>query len=473
MIRALGAAGVRAPISEIAALRAALAQQRWDWWLLLAGLIVLDVIMLGVATLVAALLREHLDGVLVPDGLTATEHLVGAALAFPLILLLFWTRSLYDRDQILAGTREYAHVAHAMTYGVLLGLTASYITGHAQLVSRAWLLLMWVLGIGCVSLGRFVARRVVRVMRRSGWLRTRVIIVGASTFGVAIAEQLRAATSEGLDVLGFLDEYLPLGQRLVDEIAVVGRPADLLRRQAGELADEFVLVPQALPHQRQEEISRLMASKASPTLRLAVNSSDLLTHGVRVCQRGNVPLVTVQRARLQGLESICKWTFDVVGAMLVLIVVAPLVLALLARARVAGRRPLVRSFCVAGVAGKRSRLWLLDKSVTSWPPLRGAPALLAVLTGQLSLVGPRPRPAHWVGDDALTAVKPGLTGPWRLTGPGASLAEQAVDDLTYVRNYSIWEDVRIVWESLRRLWAGRLPGLLGRWEDERSPTSAP
>jgi lipopolysaccharide/colanic/teichoic acid biosynthesis glycosyltransferase len=69
-----------------------------------------------------------------------------------------------------------------------------------------------------------------------------------------------------------------------------------------------------------------------------------------------------------------------------------------------------------------------DAPLIPWLPLRGAPALLAVFRGHLSLVGPRP--IVWSGDrpiqlvSQLTVVKPGLTGRCRLRGAGASLADQ-------------------------------------------------
>jgi lipopolysaccharide/colanic/teichoic acid biosynthesis glycosyltransferase len=91
-----------------------------------------------------------------------------------------------------------------------------------------------------------------------------------------------------------------------------------------------------------------------------------------------------------------------------------------------------------------------------------------VLRGELSLVGPRPvlfgpgGPPDHIG---LTAVKPGLTGRWRLSGPGASLADQAAQDLRYVHEYSIWEDLRILWVSARRVpRGGATPGPLSRWD---------
>jgi hypothetical protein len=125
-----------------------------------------------------------------------------------------------------------------------------------------------------------------------------------------------------------------------------------------------------------------------------------------------------------------------------------------------GRYPIV------GAGGVRVTLRLLDAS--AWLPVRGAPALLAVLSGRLSLVGPRP--TLWSpgepGPEALwlTAVRPGITGPWRLSGPDASLADQSTRDLAYVRNYTIWEDLRITWRSVSRLLCNPLSPLVGRWQ---------
>jgi lipopolysaccharide/colanic/teichoic acid biosynthesis glycosyltransferase len=435
-----------------------------DWQALRLCLFATDALMIAVAVGTANVVRVHLDDIALGQ-FTPGYHLFASALVFPLLLGLFWLRDLYEPDSILAGTREYAQIANASTYGVMMALAASYFVGNAQLVSRAWLILVWTLCIVCVGAGRFLARRVVRRLRREGLFRTRIAIVGASSLSVTIADQLRTATDQGLDVVGFLDEYIPVGQPLLDDIKVVGRPHDLLRNPPYRLADEYILVPQALPHERQEDISRLIAAQAKPILRMAVSSSELLTHGVRVRERGNVPLVNVERARLQGIEALWKRAFDLIGATIALALLAPVTALIVVRN--VGRRPLFQSHTIHGASGD-IQLRVFDYDVATGPLLRGVPALLAVLTGQFSLVGPRPvlseserAAAQPVG---LTAIKPGLTGPWRLSGPEATLAEQALDDLTYVRNYSIWEDVRIVLESVRRLKFGHLQTLLGRWQ---------
>jgi lipopolysaccharide/colanic/teichoic acid biosynthesis glycosyltransferase len=438
--------------------------------LLLLALVGFDALALVLAVGGAGVLRLGIDEVL-PISSLATERLVVASvLVVPILLLLFKIHGLYDLDHLLIGTREYAKIAHAATYGVLVVLAVSYFAGSGPLVSRSWVLLVWALTIGCAGLGRFGARRVVRWLRRRGALRTRVVIVGASTAGITIAEQLSAARNEGLDVVGFLDEYLPLGQALLPGVEVIGRPNDVTKI---DLADEYVLVPGALPHERLEAITRLMVSRTGPVLRMAVSPSELLTHRMLVTERGSVPLITLQQARLTGLEAALKRAVDLAGGCLLLVALAPLVATLLARAWLAGHRPLMYRERVYGSGDRPVALWLLDSRVSTWLALRGVPALLAVLGGHLSLVGPRPitcspgalaRPPTW-----LTAVKPGLTGPWRLSGPGASLADQVLNDLTYVRTYTIWEDLRILWASLGRLRRDGAAPLLGRWQ---APTVA-
>jgi lipopolysaccharide/colanic/teichoic acid biosynthesis glycosyltransferase len=440
-----------------------LAERRRQRRALVAALVATDVLTLGVALAGAGLFRLALDGVapVTPLG-WLDRHVTVSLLAIPVLLSLFWRGGCYEVNHCLAGSSDYAHVAHGVTYGVMLMLALSYFSGGEPLVSRSWLLLVWGISIFCVGLGRFIVRRVVRRLRQRGLFRTRVVIIGASSFGIALANQFRAVQGEGTDVVGFVDEYLPFGEPLLPGISVVGQPCDVLDGRLNDQVDEFILVPQALPHERLEEITRLIVSRDGPVLWMAVSSRDLLTHGVLVTQRGQVPLVAVQRARLSGLDMVLKRGLDICGAVGVLVVMAPFTLLALAVGYVAGKRPLFSSELICAPGGKATRLWLLALNVSDRLPIRGAPALLAVLTGRLSLVGPRP--VRWHPGDrdqsgwVATSLPPGLTGPWRLSGPGASPNDQSLLDLAYVRTYSIWEDLRILLQSVR-------PGaLLGRWE---------
>ena len=78
------------------------------------------------------------------------------------------------------------------------------------------------------------------------------------------------------------------------------------------------------------------------------------------------------------------------------------------------------------------------------------PQLINVLLGQMSLVGPRmisPAEKAQYGQMQynLLTVKPGLTGLWQVSGRSdLSYSERVQLDMHYIRNYSIWLDLQIL-----------------------------
>lgn len=88
------------------------------------------------------------------------------------------------------------------------------------------------------------------------------------------------------------------------------------------------------------------------------------------------------------------------------------------------------------------------------------PQLWNVLTGEMSLVGPRPIIAEEIprygGDFALyKKVTPGLTGMWQVSGRNLLPYEERIGfDLYYVRNWSIWLDVHILARTVRAVLRG-------------------
>lgn len=382
-------------------------------------------------------------------------------------LLLFRMMGLYDPDEILAGAREYGEIALAATYQLFLVAGISYFAGGLPIVSRTWLSFAWLFVLVAVGCERFAARRVVRRARQGGRLRTCVLVVGGSASGVRLAQELSAAHDQGLDVGGFLDEYAPLGRELVPGVRVIGRPADLARNPDAFVADEYVLVVDALPYQRLNELTKALVPRRNLAVRLTVGPLGLLTRHPLVAQRSHVPLLSLRRAEIAGFDAGFKRLFDIVIATVALICIAPLGLGTIAIAVVRRRTPIFRVERIHGRGGGALRLPLLTHGASKLLPVRGMPAFVAVLAGTLSIVGPRPRllkdaPAPLTLE--LAAIKPGLTGPWRLSGAASSAEKQTRDDLTYIRAYSIWEDLRIVYESLKRLASKHTAAQLARWQ---------
>jgi lipopolysaccharide/colanic/teichoic acid biosynthesis glycosyltransferase len=92
------------------------------------------------------------------------------------------------------------------------------------------------------------------------------------------------------------------------------------------------------------------------------------------------------------------------------------------------------------------------------------PQLFNVLKGEMSLVGPRPVPPYEVAqyresDAERLAAPPGITGLWQVNGRGeVPFAEMIRMDRAYVRNQSIWLDLKILIATIPAILSGRGAG---------------
>lgn len=84
------------------------------------------------------------------------------------------------------------------------------------------------------------------------------------------------------------------------------------------------------------------------------------------------------------------------------------------------------------------------------------PQLVNVLAGEMSLVGPRPLPPYHHDEipdrerDLRERVRPGLTGLWQVSGRSdAGTAGMKLWDAYYVRNWSLWLDIVVLFRTVR------------------------
>jgi len=90
------------------------------------------------------------------------------------------------------------------------------------------------------------------------------------------------------------------------------------------------------------------------------------------------------------------------------------------------------------------------------------PQLFNVVRGEMSLVGPRPLPVDEVRrfDDPAhrrrLSVKPGLTCLWQVSGRNNvnNFRDWVRLDLEYIDNWSLWLDLKILWRTIPVVLAG-------------------
>lgn len=444
------------------------------WRRLVAALVVGDGLALTLAIVLATGLRAARDNNLGEEWAALT--------LVPLWLLVFRWQGLYQRRYLLGGPTEYERVLLACSLGVLALMGVAYFAGGLPSLSREWLFVCWALSILLVGGERFLARRVVYHLRRHGGFIQRALIAGVDRRSVAIADQFHSSASHGVAVAGFVDDFLapgtPVAHGPEGPLLVLGPGS-----QAGNLAqmlhvDLLIVNSQALAAETVQRL--LLGSAGAPCpyeVRLVTLPYDVLGGGVETTLLGHVPLLRLDPQRITGLDAVARRCFDVTVAAGALVVAAPVVALLCLLALLRGVHPLTDTEWVYGRGGAPLPLVLLRREATPLMLLRGWPVLFSVLLGRLSIVGPRPRRVREDEQHPFLAVvqsvEPGLTGPWRvLTADATPTVDQRVaDDVWYIRNYTIWQDLYWLWQSARALLrpgAGRSALRLQRWDVSRA-----
>lgn len=226
----------------------------------------------------------------------------------PVWLIIFSIYRLYDVNLLFGGVKEYARVVNACTMGLMMMMIVLYSfldRRGGQDISRGWLIVAWVLSIAIVGSARFLYRRLIYWMQRWGFFLDRTLIVGANEEGKAIAKQLQASRTAGVRLLGFVDDNLRPGSK-VDGLPVVGRRDSLEALIRRLQIDELIVVPTALGREALLGIYRTLGVKDDVRIRLSPGLYELFTTGMQVKEVGCVPLVSLNKLRITGMEAFLK-----------------------------------------------------------------------------------------------------------------------------------------------------------------------
>src|SRR5262249_32406117 len=158
--------------------------------MLIGGLLLTDICIVAISFALSYLVRFHLKLAIFDEAsINPNFYSFVISLLLPGYLALFRIYGLYDRQNLLGGTTEYARIFNAVTTGLVLVIFINFIQPDF-VVARAWLLLAWVLMVVLGIGNRFVMRRLVYWQRQNGHFVDRTLVVGANPEGIAVAEQL-------------------------------------------------------------------------------------------------------------------------------------------------------------------------------------------------------------------------------------------------------------------------------------------
>jgi len=470
------------------------ASQRFSTHWAVVPLFLLDAVCIVFSMAAAYQLRFQLLGYYAPysEGFYVRLTLV----AIPMWLLIFALYWLYHPDRLFGGMQEYTNVINACT-AALVGLVLySFLERHVEYdISRGWLAIVWFLSVASVSLTRFGYRRLIYHLRKQGLFVRKALIVGANEEGRAVAAQLRASPTAGVEVVGFVEPALYQGNKL-DGLPVLSELSRLDSLIRSLEIDELIVIPTALQREELLDIYRDWGKNKGVHISLSSGLYELFTTGAQVREVGFVPLVSLNRTRITGIDALMKAVLDYVGALVGIVLLSPvfLVIAILIRRDSPG--PIFHRRRVVGLQGRRfdaykfrtmipdagayleahpelKKEWEQTGKIQNDPritrvgrflrrcSLDELPQLFNVLRGEMSLVGPRmitPAELKQFGRwrHNLLTVKPGMTGLWQVSGRSdVSYKERVRMDMQYIRNYTAWTDLKLLFNTARVVLKGQ------------------
>ncbi len=397
----------------------------------------------------------------------------------------------YESRYLFVGNDEYARVFRSG-----IALTASLAVASLAFefrLARSYLAIAIPLVIVAGVATRYLARRHLHRSWARGERLHRVILVGHELAVAEMTGRLRRERYHGLGVVGAcLPHPARAAQRRGSGLPpILGTFGDVADAAARVGADTVVVL--SCPEIAGAALRRLgwQLERDDVDLIVASNLVDVAGDRTTVRPVDGLPMLHVEHPRLKGGRRLVKAVIDRVSALLLLILTAPLMLAitLLVRMSPGAGGPAIFRQVLVGRNGRPFVIYkfrtmyldaedrlaeLLDRNETDgelfkmrhdprvtpvgrWLrrlSLDEIPQLANVLKGDMSLVGPRPplprEVANYPSDmRRRLVVKPGLTGLWQVSGRSDLSWEESIRlDLSYVENWSLTMDLAILLRTL-------------------------
>ncbi len=406
--------------------------------------------------------------------------------------LLLGLAGAYNDRFLGAGPQEYT----AVVKGTLWAFSAIAIGSYALnlRLARGYVLVLLPVGLALLLLARLLWRAWVARLRRRGEAMLEVLVVGEVGRANRLIHTFGQVRRAGFRVVGACTS----GRGpVLGDVPVVGSEQD-----AASLAVDLGV--DAVAFTSSSVTARRLAWALEGTgidLMVVPGIHDVAAPRVETRPIDDVMLMYVQPPTFQGWKLVVKTAMDVVGAALLLVVLALPMLAigllvrrgdggpaLFAQERVGkgGRLFTMYKFRSMVVDAERLRADLVPRRDAADEPDRGPlfklrndprvtpvgrllrrtsldelPQLFNILKGEMSLVGPRPPlPSEVAEYDQDTMrrllVKPGLTGLWQVSGRSNLTWEESVrHDLYYVENWSVMGDILILLRTFRAVVTAR------------------
>ena len=354
-------------------------------------------------------------------------------------------------------------------------------------ISREFLAIFITLNVFGTCLYRLWVKFFLRKVRKRGFNKQFVLIVGAGALGRRFYENLQQHPELGFEVVGFLDDFVAGHEYPYESYKpIIGKVSELEEVLARVLIDEVVI---ALPLNAYDKYGMLInaCEKAGVRVMIIPDFFNYLPARPSFDNFAGIPLINVRDVPLDNLNNrILKRVFDLLFSLAAIVITSPVMLAIAIGIKLSSPGPVIfkqervgfnrRTFAMYKFRSMKvsdqitaDREWTVENDPRRTrfggflrrTSLDELPQFFNVLVGQMSVVGPRPERPHFVEQFKEEVpkymvkhyVRPGMTGWAQSNGlrGNTSIPDRISFDIYYLENWSFLFDLRIIAQTL---WKG-------------------
>jgi exopolysaccharide biosynthesis polyprenyl glycosylphosphotransferase len=460
-----------------------------------AALVVADFVALLAAFVAAYTLRVKLDPRPLADPVAAVTFLKIFLIILPFWILIFAWQGLYHDQHYHQRLQEFLKIIMGCAGGVMLVIVADFLSAQPLFPARLVPVYGVALSVAFVTTERQFMHWLRRYLYRFNIGIKHVVVVGDNGVTKQIVEALKHTKTSGIRIAAVVsNNYQPAKIKHYNDFATFAK------KFSGH-ADEIVQT-HLYKADEQNHVIMWYARQRHLGYRFYPTPSDIYSANHTIELTAGLPMIVIRQTPLEGWGRIIKRLFDVVGASVGIIISLPIILVLAAAIKLTdpsgpvlykhkrlsrfGKpfyiyklRSMYWQYSTGDFASKKSDAEIFrqmgrpdlieefkaEQKLTNDPrvmpvgrlvratSLDEVPQLLNVLSGKLSLVGPRAivedELARYGNERAaFLSIKPGITGLWQVSGrSNISYKERIELELYYVQNWNMLLDIKILFKT--------------------------
>lgn len=417
-----------------------------------------------------------------PNGEVGLENLFFKANVLIALVTIYFFRkySLYNSHRLKSRLQEAFTIFKANFYSTLIFVVLLYFLADKKL-SRSVILLYFLSSTILLITARMIVRNILRTLRAKGKNLRYILLVGNGAPIEQYIQNILNFKESGIQFVGWIDSN-GLASRYgikelegtIDYFRKIYSPDSIVISYIGEESSKI------------DEYLKNYHNDITPIQILPDLTYSFV--GYRVEDLCGIPVLSVNQPNFSTVDMTTKRIFDVLATGIGLLLISPLMLFIAIGVKFSSPGPIFFGQERIGLDGKKFKMWKFrsmkvnthvdQTNKPGWTvkddprktkfgnfirktSLDELPQLWNVFVGDMSLVGPRPEQPYYVDKfrDEIPAymlrhkMKAGITGWAQVNGwrGDTSLHKRIECDIYYIRNWSFWLDIKIIFMTF---WKG-------------------